>query len=874
MKAGTQECDHGGSRSWRRIGDKEKMSSSFLVSDAGIQDTGATEKFASPRNGQGQAQSALKILQHQLESFQALRQQTLQNVSMVQSEISGILNKNISDMKHPEFNPDPLLLTSTPINVTKPRWCPEASLSKNRLHLDKRTTQFLETNPNKILGGPAAHGNVPCRIFSKYQSAGKAEAVALTPRKKAFSAVKNDHELNNSASSLFSPAWVGLEAEARTALGENKGYAGPNISMAFHADEDEHVIKSVSSSFRDMKDDNEKTRHELAHPFEVQKSSTAQNGKDNDSGYLSEQDPTEKVSLSSEDFKSKRTSESEDSVDELHVATVSFKGNNQIATQSQSDTQSKNQNKDFFGKGNMFEKLQLNFSSKTGEDKSLTPEHPEERKKDKQLHLLGTKQEFPNHKVLDSCDIRVGSDSYHKKSELLQITPKESDPLPKKLMDLQSENVDLKKQMKPLTDIIQSLTEQNAKYQKQIKDLHDEKNSIQERLVKSDRDCKECIKEVKNLLKKCKELEEQKITLEEKQDQLYAQNQRMMRNMGNFQKKEQEALENLAALTQEKSDLVEALGTRESQITPLQVECEALEEKVMQLTEEKSLLEKELEEKQKQIQQLKENKEAGLSDMEAVRKMTESLQEEKLNLEKALQESTDSREVLQKELEEAQKERADTEIKLLNECKNTRLEAGVLKTSLSNMEKECDRLSVVVGSMTEDNWILKKELHEYKQEVSEHKATIRKLNERLLLMENETRTLENERDVLHFEVNRLSRNNGSLRDQVTTLFRERYKPRHSPRSKRLDRDPAHPTEIHEEMSSFQHISVKYNSPECGRIAETRRQWEEEAHYKEAWPSHIQQRYSTVSVSCTTSVIRESSLHTAVQMKFGTLCSAT
>ncbi|XP_049560246.1 coiled-coil domain-containing protein 110 [Orcinus orca] len=60
-----------------------------------------------------QPHSALKALQHQLESFQALRIQTLQNVSMVQSEISEILNKNIIEVENPQFSSEKNLVFST-----------------------------------------------------------------------------------------------------------------------------------------------------------------------------------------------------------------------------------------------------------------------------------------------------------------------------------------------------------------------------------------------------------------------------------------------------------------------------------------------------------------------------------------------------------------------------------------------------------------------------------------------------------------------------------------------------------------------------------------------------------------------------------------
>ncbi|XP_054846086.1 coiled-coil domain-containing protein 110 [Eublepharis macularius] len=876
MKAGfgysvlrTEEGGQGGSRGWGRLGDEETIPPCGVVAGPGIQDAGAADKPG--RNSQVQAQSALKVLQHQLESFQALRQQTLQNVNLVQSEINEILNKNIADMKHPELNPDPLLLSSMPISVATPRWCQEALLLKNQLHHDNRTKQCRETSPDNIFGDPVTGGNVPHHILTKCQLFGTAELPVQTPRKNAILAFTNGHELKNSASSTFSPSWVGLETEVKTPFSDIKGYAGSKIPMAFHAGEDEHVAQIVSSSFGNMKEDGKKIlRHELPYTFDAPNTSTVLYSKDNDSGYLSEQDLSESVtSMSRDDFKSRKSSDLEDSVDELHIAVVSFKENNQIAAQL--DSNSKNQNKDFFVNGNMFENLQLNFYPKTGKDTSLTLEHAQREKKNEQLPLLGTKHEFQKHRDLEFCAIEAGSDSYGKKSRLLQMSPEEPKPLQKTPVDLQSENGDLKKQMKPLTGIIQSLTEQNSKYQKQIKDLHDEKSSIQERLVKSERDCKECIKEVKSLLKKCNELQQQKIALEEKQDELYAQNQRMMRNVDDFQNQHQQAQESVAALTQDKGDLVVALKTLESQISSLREEHKGLEGKVSQLTDEKSLLQKELEEKQKEIQQLKENEKTKLADMEAAQRMTQTLKEEKLNLEKTLRESTDFKEVLEKELEEVRRERVHAEGKLLAECKNTRKENGILKTDLSKTERECERLSAVVKGMTEDNWVLKKELHEYKQDVSECKATIRKLSEELLLMENEIRTMQNERDVLQFEVRRLHRNNGCLRDQVAALFNEQYKKRSNSGS---NGDPANPTEICEEMSSFQHISVKYNLPEYGKIAEIRRKLEEEAHHKEKGSCNVRQLSSTVSVSCTTSIITQSGLHSAVRKKYSTLCSAT
>ncbi|KAB1257733.1 Coiled-coil domain-containing protein 110, partial [Camelus dromedarius] len=90
--------------------------SKILNSSEGVKESGGseTEYGCIPESeNQIQPQSALKALQHQLESFQALRIQTLQNVSMVQSEISEILNKSIIEVENPQFSSEKNLAFGT-----------------------------------------------------------------------------------------------------------------------------------------------------------------------------------------------------------------------------------------------------------------------------------------------------------------------------------------------------------------------------------------------------------------------------------------------------------------------------------------------------------------------------------------------------------------------------------------------------------------------------------------------------------------------------------------------------------------------------------------------------------------------------------------
>ncbi|CAI5784005.1 Uncharacterized protein PODLI_1B016197 [Podarcis lilfordi] len=826
MRAGvgyrTQECGRTSAPNFGRLREEEKGS------PVGRQDASAADKSASGRDGQVQPPSALKILQQQLDSFQALRQQTLQNVSMVQSEINHILNKNITDMKSPEFIPDNLLLTSSPINTTMPRGHQEALPLKKKLHLGNRpgASNCLQTNFNTVFGKPVTGERVPDQALSKYITV---ENHAPTCRNKGILPWNTDQILKRSANNFSSPSFVGLEEEERTLRREKKNRDEPKVCVAFRKyeeeEEEESLTESVSSSFKDTKDDGKKTyKH-----FERQNSPNVMSGKDNDSGYLSEQDLIEK-GMSYEDFKPRGISELEDS-DELHI-------------------------KENIAQAAYDRKLQMNFLS-------LSKYRP--TKIDQPRQQLSTNQELRKHQ--EFCG--AVSDEYAKKVRWLETSDRESEHVCNKVMSHEDEN-----ESKPLTDVIQSLTEQNSKYQKQIKDLHDEKNSLQERLVKSEEDCKECLKEVKRLLKKCKEFQQQKSALEEKQEQLYSENQRMMSEINDLQQKDQKTQETLAFSTHEKSDLIVSLKNLEKQVSTLQEENKKLGGEVLQLTDNKGLLEKVVGENQNEMQQLKINEKTTLSNLEALIRMTQSLKDEKQSLEKALQEVLTVKEVLQKGLEEAQSGKTNTEEKLLMERKSTKIEIGVLKTNLSNMERECERMRMVVADMTDENHILKKELNSYKQEASDCRNKTRLLSEQLLLMENEIRSTENERDVLQFEARRLQKNNASLRDQVTALVDQQFKQRHNSRSQKQNDQFADPSEICEEISSYQHISLIHNSPECGKISEIRKKLEEEELYTEKKRNTTKKLYSAFSVSCTTSVFYESGFPTAVRKKYSTICSAT
>ncbi|CAM5141125.1 unnamed protein product [Natator depressus] len=789
------------------------------------------DNYTSGTESQIQPQSALKILQQQLKSFQALRQQTLLNVNMVQSEISEILNKNIIDIKTQQRSPDNLPMTSTPPEMAMPTGSPETPLSKKKFHLDKKlcTTQSVEANSNIIFGNVVSDVNISHQISLKAVATGKIENSVEPIKNKTMIALKNDCKLKDYAKyECFLPC-TNLEAESTVSPNEKVILDEALLPLLKYSDE-LHLTDNFSYSIKPLKQELQKSHEqELAHAFGHQNISCSQSNVFDD---MSEQDQEKSaLFLSREklhmDLKSREISESEESADSLHIALVSLKRNNLSLGQefnkdsecdssqnssyitpcsTQTETETKNKNKELHSTDSAVGTFQLNVISKTVKDKLLMFDHIEklQKEKEKQLHIINQRLL----KLGNQNFYEIRADEYTAKMEELQNSLKDFKHLQKKVMELENENVTLKSKMKPLTVIIRSLREINSQYEKQIKDLVEEKKSMQVRLVKSEGDSKECIKEVKKLLKKCKELQDQKKTLEGERSQLCTENQCMMQALDNFKINNQKARENMIAVTSEKDKLFAELESLQKECSVLQEANQKLEIKTSQLAKEKNSLEKELEKNQIEIQQLKEKENVTKSEQETLLHIMQSLKDKKLDLEMTLQECANARQTIQKALEKVQSDKAYTEEKLLTELQNTKAERDILKTNLLNMNREWENLSAVVANITEDNQVLKKELQECKQDTSKYENNIRRLNEDRLLMENHLRTIENERDVLQFEFRHLHKDYVNLRDQVTVLVNEQSK--HTYISGKEKYHSMYSTEICEEISDYRYTALECN----------------------------------------------------------------
>uniref|UniRef100_A0A8C9G7I1 Uncharacterized protein n=1 Tax=Pavo cristatus TaxID=9049 RepID=A0A8C9G7I1_PAVCR len=364
---------------------------------------------------------------------------------------------------------------------------------------------------------------------------------------------------------------------------------------------------------------------------------------------------------------------------------------------------------------------------------------------------------------------------YDGEIEALHKPLKNSEHLQKRVHYLQNENLPLMDKVKSLADSVQSLKEKISKYDVKIKDFAKEKRSMQIQLVKSPEGNEECIKEVKNLSRKCKELQNQKIILEKKKNQHRNGNKGTIQALHDFQIRNKKLEGKMTAGTCEK-------GRLNAMLESLKHKCSNSQEtnkKLGQLAEEKSSLEQELEGKQSEIQQMKEKETATKSELETHPQLMQTLAEKKLNLKMTLQDCSNTKQMLLKDIEKVQSGKVYKEKKLMTEHRNAKADFDLLKYNLTAANTEYKRLSTVITDITEENQLLKRELNEYRQYASKYENDIRKLSEECLLLENQLWTIENERDVAQLEFHRLHKDYVYLRGQATALAWAQKKPNSS-----------------------------------------------------------------------------------------------
>nr|KAF6367830.1 coiled-coil domain containing 110 [Myotis myotis] len=754
--------------------------SKILNSSEGAKESAGSETeygCTTESENQVQPQSALKALQHQLESFQALRIQTLQNVSMVQSEISDILNKSIIEVENPQFSSEKNLVFNT--HNEKPTENQEEILSVEKIHnfedsriLPSIEEKFSSNNVNSL--SPSV--NMPPQIHFKDILTLRTSMDNPASNMIMNTSENSDMLKNYNIYSFLANAPQNVMPRADRVILDNSKITVPFPKHGFHENLDDicHSIKQMKKELQKSHD------RELALTNELQTLKMDTNVQRNTQYDLS---PIHKEKINfikdenmesnlNEDIKSKRILELEALISKLlplreSVSKFHLNFCRKCKKLSRSETHR--------GKKNEKNNKEIPITDKNTADLKFhsrlpfTPSFFDSTKyemKDNERQPFVVKRGpiiFENEKT---SKVNSMTEQCVAKIQYLQNYLKESIQIQKKVAELENENLTLKTKIKPLVFTTQSLIQKIEIYERQLKDLVEEKNTIQSQLIKTEEDGKNCIEELKKVISKYNVLQGQNKTLEEKNSQLSLEKQQMIETLDKLKNKEHKTQNDMAIVNNEYNRMSIEMESMKTNILLIQDEREMLEKKTYQLLKEKSSLENELKENQLEVVQLKERERLAKTEHEALLQIIETVNNEKLSLETTLQESTAARQMMEREIENMQTYQSTTEENFLNEIKNAKSETSIYKNSLSEMGNECEMLSKMVMEIKTDNQILKEELKKHTQENIQFESSISRLSEDKILLENYVRSIENERDTLEFEMRNLQREYLNLMQKI------------------------------------------------------------------------------------------------------------
>ncbi|XP_059100660.1 coiled-coil domain-containing protein 110 isoform X3 [Peromyscus eremicus] len=714
--------------------------SKILNSSEGVKESGVSEPeygcVSEPEN-QIQPQSALKVLQHQLQSFQALRMQTLQNVSMVQSEISEILNKSIVGVENPQFNSEENVVFSMH---------PEKDLIQveDMLALASLRTTADNSPPNKATGTLGQPNTMQSLSLHRFLPPAPPTRTPQT---------------------------------APVSLGKS------TITVPFLKHEFCENLDDICHSIKHMKEELQKSNdRELAltnelHTFQADTNMQSHSKYElfpihsSKLNFIQEENGEGNLS---EDIKSKRISELEalvskllplrQTVSKLHV---NFCRKCRKLSKSEICRGKKNEkNKDIPITSKNTTDLKFHSRAPRHTLSLLDPAKHETKDEEEQpfvVHqgsLASESEKTPKANcVTEQCVAKI---------HYLQNYLKESMQNQKKVTELENENLALRTKMKPLIFTTQSLIQKIETYERQLKALGEEKSALQSKLAQAEEENNDCLRELKKIVSTYNILQDQHKTLEEKNSQLSLEKQQMINTVDHLKGKDHKSQSDMAVLKNENSRMNIQIDAMNTNMLLMQDERETLEKNMYQLLTDKGSLESGLKESQLEVLQLKEKERLAEAEHESLLHLLEAAKTEKLNLEAALQESASARQTLARELEAIQTYQSAAEENFRKEIKSAKSETNVYKNNLAEISQECEMLSKMVLEIKADNQILKEELKKHSQENAKFESSISRLTEDKVLLENYARSIENERDTLEFEMRNLQREYLSLSDRVSS----------------------------------------------------------------------------------------------------------
>ncbi|XP_028658943.2 protein BCAP-like [Erpetoichthys calabaricus] len=312
------------------------------------------------------------------------------------------------------------------------------------------------------------------------------------------------------------------------------------------------------------------------------------------------------------------------------------------------------------------------------------------------------------------------------------------------LETLQFENEALKAQVEQWKSNSKMFSNDIVTPETDIVELQQKNENLQNKLLIEERNCKECLKEMKKLVYKYNSLRYYTKDLEQEKRQLTSEKQAISHVL-EVQKSENQRLQCDLQENKEKTN--------------------TLEKKLADIVKEFNFVRRLLDTTQETCKQQEKEIAALFSEKEALLQVLQQTKDEKLSAILALQEATIDRRTLQKEIDSLVIQKSAAKMKLLETTEKDEAEK-VLGGCMGNEGVMLPK----IAKLQEDNCFLQQELEQHVQKTLQQEASIRKLKEERVLLENCLAAVQNEKNALQLEMKQLHKDFIDLTNKSVGCF--------------------------------------------------------------------------------------------------------
>ncbi|XP_039606925.1 coiled-coil domain-containing protein 110-like [Polypterus senegalus] len=312
------------------------------------------------------------------------------------------------------------------------------------------------------------------------------------------------------------------------------------------------------------------------------------------------------------------------------------------------------------------------------------------------------------------------------------------------LETLQFENEALKAQVEQWKSSTKMFSSDIVTPEREIVELQQKNENLQNKLLIEERNCKECLKEMRKFVYKYNSLRYYTKDLELEKRQLTSEKQAISHVLED-QKSENQRLQCDLQENKEKTN--------------------ALEKKLADIVKEFNFVRRQLDTTQEICKQQEKEIAALNSEKEALLQVLQQTKDENLSAILALQEATIDRRTLQKEIDSLVIQKSAAEMKLLEKTEKDEAEK-VLGGCMGNEGEMFPKIS----KLQEDNCFLQQELELHVQKTLQQEASIRKLKEERVLLENCLAAIQNEKNTLQLEMKQIHKDFIDLTNKSVGCF--------------------------------------------------------------------------------------------------------